>query len=127
VNITNCGSEMLGGISLVPSFPKVRIYFQSQNMLYLFSTNFTGFFQGIYFPSGQVSQRVLAAAWCLIAFVFVNVYSSTLTSYLSVTYQRPTINSLRDLAFTPSYRVTVLTGSIQDIDLQVRRYIFCFS
>jgi hypothetical protein len=39
---------------------------------------------------------------------------------MSVTYQRPTINSVRDLAFTPSYKATVIAGSIQDIDLQVK-------
>ncbi|XP_046459653.1 uncharacterized protein LOC124206066 [Daphnia pulex] len=40
---------------------------------------------------------------------------------MSVTYQRPTINSVRDLAFTPSYKATVIAGSIQDIDLQRSR------
>ncbi|XP_046650818.1 glutamate receptor ionotropic, delta-2-like [Daphnia pulicaria] len=85
---------------------------------YLFGTIVS---QGLRFPSSYVSQRLLAAAWCLIAFVFVNVYCSTLTSYMSVTYQRPTINSVRDLAFTPSYKATVIAGSIQDIDLQRSR------
>nr|CAH0098786.1 unnamed protein product [Daphnia galeata] len=81
---------------------------------YLFSTLVS---QGNYFPSRQLSQRILAATWCLIAFVFVNIYNSTLTSYMSVTYQRPTINSFDDLATNPSYKSTILTGSIQEIDI----------
>lgn len=127
-----CKPERLHGICLVPSFPKVRIYFSTVYRHYSLATNIQWFilhqydqywvFQiiGLRFPSSYVSQRLLAAAWCLIAFVFVNVYCSTLTSYMSVTYQRPTINSVRDLAFTPSYKATVIAGSIQDIDLQVK-------
>jgi hypothetical protein len=36
---------------------------------------------------------------------------------MSVTYQRPEINSFRDLATATNYKATVLIGSIQDIDL----------
>lgn len=80
--------------------------------------------QGNYFPSRQSSQRLLIATWCFVAFVFVNIYSSTLTSYISVTYQRPTINSFDDLAETPSYKATILTGSIQEIDILVNQTDF---
>lgn len=83
-------------------------------------------FKGNYFPSRQLSQRVLAATWCLIAFVFVNIYNSTLTSYMSVTYQRPTINSFDDLATNPSYKSTILTGSIQEIDILVNSIYILF-
>ena len=81
-------------------------------------------FKGNDFPSRQLSQRILAATWCLIAFVFVNIYNSTLTSYMSVTYQRPTINSFDDLATNPSYKATILTGSIQEIDILVNIFYF---
>ncbi|XP_046463702.1 uncharacterized protein LOC124209652 [Daphnia pulex] len=75
--------------------------------------------QGIYFPCRQSSQKLLAATWCLVAFVFVNIYNSTLTSYTSVVYQRPEINSFRDLALATKYKATVLIGSIQDTDLRM--------
>ena len=77
--------------------------------------------QGDYCRFRHSSQKILVATWCLIAFVFVNVYNSTLTSYMSVIYQRPVINSMSDLAANPSYKMTVLTGSINEIDLEVNR------
>jgi hypothetical protein len=42
-----------------------------------------------------------------------------LTSYMSVRYQKPVVNSFHDLAAIPSYQATILTGSIQDMDLLV--------
>ncbi|XP_057372903.1 glutamate receptor ionotropic, delta-1-like isoform X1 [Daphnia carinata] len=74
--------------------------------------------QGCHFPQCRLSQRLLLATWCFVAFVFVNIYNSTLTSYLSVTFQRPEINSLNDLGKNPVYKATILAGSIQEIDLQ---------
>ncbi|KAI9560828.1 hypothetical protein GHT06_011780 [Daphnia sinensis] len=74
--------------------------------------------QGSYFPQRQLPQRLLLATWCFVAFVFVNIYNSTLTSYLSVTFQRPEVNSLNDLARIPAYKATILAGSIQEIDFQ---------
>ncbi|KAI9556283.1 hypothetical protein GHT06_018857 [Daphnia sinensis] len=73
--------------------------------------------QGSYLPSSPSPQKLLAATWCIVAFVFVNIYNSTLTSYMSVSYQRPLINSFSDLAASSTFKATVLTGSIQDIDL----------
>lgn len=77
------------------------------------------FIKGIHFPSRQSWQTLLAAAWCLAGFVFVNIYNSNLISYMSVTYQKPEINSYHDLALATDYKATVLMGSIQDIDLLV--------
>jgi hypothetical protein len=81
--------------------------------------------QGDYCRFRQSSQKLLAATWCLIAFVFVNVYNSTLTSYMSVTYQRPIINSMSDLAANPSYNMACVAGAIQYIDLTVYNINFC--
>lgn len=77
------------------------------------------FYQGSHFPSHQPSQKLLAATWCFVSFVFVNIYNTTLTSYMSVTYQKPEINSFYDLAAATPYKATILTGSIQEIDLMV--------
>jgi hypothetical protein len=115
--------EMLLGIYLEPWFPKVCLcVFTFFDMLHAIYSLF-GFSksQGNYISFRQSTQKILAASWCLVAFVFVNIYSSTLTSYMSVTYQRPTINSFYDLAFNPSYKATVRIGSIQEIDLLVSR------
>ncbi|EFX63582.1 hypothetical protein DAPPUDRAFT_268210 [Daphnia pulex] len=76
--------------------------------------------EGSNFPTNQFKQqKLLAAVWCFVAFVFVNIYNSTLTSYMSVRYQKPVVNSFHDLAAIPSYQATILTGSIQDMDLLV--------
>lgn len=53
---------------------------------YLYSVMVSqGEFQGSHFPSRQPSQKLLAATWCFVSFVFVNIYNTTLTSYMSVT------------------------------------------
>jgi hypothetical protein len=48
-----------------------------------------------------------------------------LTSYMSVTYQRPIINSMSDLAANPSYNMACVAGAIQYIDLTVYNINFC--
>lgn len=40
---------------------------------------------------------------------------------MSVTYQKPDINSFKDLATSTTYKANVLIGSIQEIDIQVGR------
>ena len=128
MNRTQYGPELLPGIYSVHSCLKVvHFIFGKSNRTCsrLIFYNFLNF-KGNYFPSRKLSQRILAATWCLIAFVFVNIYNSTLTSYMSVTYQRPTINSFDDLATNPSYKSTILTGSIQEIDILVNIYILFF-
>ncbi|KAK4023796.1 hypothetical protein OUZ56_009195 [Daphnia magna] len=82
-------------------------------MLYVLSTITS---QGGYFRSRQSSLYVLAATWCFAAFVFVNIYNSTLVSYMSVIYQKPEINSFGDLAAS-SYKTTVSIGSISHLEV----------
>jgi hypothetical protein len=74
---------------------------------------------GKQFPVSPITTKLLAATWFFVAFVFVNIYNSTLTSYLSVTYQKPDINSFRELATAISYKATVIFVSIQWIYLSV--------
>ncbi|XP_057372280.1 uncharacterized protein LOC130693174 [Daphnia carinata] len=81
---------------------------------YLFGTFFS---QGNRILASQRFQQILAATWCLAAFVFVNTYNCTLTSYMSVTYQKPEINSFKELATSTTHQANVLIGSIQEIDL----------
>ena len=38
---------------------------------------------------------------------------------MSITYQRPDINSFKDLAHNPNYEATILKGSISEIDILV--------
>ena len=45
---------------------------------------------------------------------------------MSITYQRPEINSFKDLANNPNYQATIQKGSIGEIDILVCYHI-CFT
>ena len=63
--------------------------------------------------------------WCFAAFVIVNSYTTTLTSFLSVQTRQPKINSFKDLAKFEHYKVMIGRGTISHIDLLVRnQYIY---
>jgi len=51
--------------------------------------------------SRRYAVGIMAFTWCLATFFIVNIYSSCLTSYLSLTFQRPDINSFEA---GPDYR-----------------------
>ena len=64
---------------------------------------------GGYYWHSYRSIGVMASTWCLvIAFFLVNIYSSCLTSYTSLTFQRPNVSSFSDLATKPNYQVMAL-------------------
>lgn len=67
-----------------------------------------------YYRGGHRSIGILVLTWVLVSFVFVNIYSSCLTSYMSLTSKRPDINSFKDLANDPNYQLTVLKGAIPE-------------
>ena len=46
----------------------------------------------------DASFRILVGAWLLVAMVLVNSYSSTVISHLTVTRNKPAINTFEDLA-----------------------------
>lgn len=58
---------------------------------------------------------VLALTWAIFAFVIVNIYSSCLASYTSLTYKRSEIGTFEDLSNHPEYSLTTLKGSIIEI------------
>jgi hypothetical protein len=74
---------------------------------------------GAYYPSRNFHLGILAAAWCLTAFIFVNVYCGTLTSYLAASYNRPDINSMHDLAHSSKYQMVVLKGILPENEMLV--------
>ncbi len=65
------------------------------------------------------SIKVMMFIWCLTTFVVVNVYSSCLTSYLSLIFERPDINSFSDLASNENYQLTTVETTLADIILLV--------
>lgn len=45
----------------------------------------------------ETAIRLMFTGWCVIAAVFVNSYSSCLTSYLLTNHYTPMINSIEDI------------------------------
>ncbi|KAI9559869.1 hypothetical protein GHT06_013876 [Daphnia sinensis] len=62
--------------------------------------------------SGRLAMRLAAGSWCLIAFVLVYAYNSTLVSYISLSKYESVVNTWEDLASSTNLRVTVPRGSI---------------
>jgi len=56
------------------------------------------------------SLGVITAAWCIVTFVFVNVYSSCMSSYMSLQFQRPDVATFDDLASNQNYQPTTIKG-----------------
>jgi len=51
--------------------------------------------------SSRTAVRLMLAACCLITTVFVNAYSSCITSYLLTPHYTPMINSIEDIFSIP--------------------------
>ena len=88
---------------------------------YLSYVNYT-LSKGGYFRNGHKSVGMIAVVWCFATFVFVNIYSTCLTSYMSLTFQRPAINSFGDLAMAKDYDLTVVKGSNAEVIFLVKRF-----
>lgn len=56
------------------------------------------------------SIRLVAAAWCLAAFILVNGYCSTLITYVISHYNPPLIESVHDLARDSTINLIVDKG-----------------
>ncbi|XP_046651122.1 glutamate receptor 1-like [Daphnia pulicaria] len=56
----------------------------------------------------SLSTRLVVAAWCLIAVVFVNSYTSSLVSYLMAPKFLPVITTVKSLAESRDVQITVL-------------------
>ncbi len=82
---------------------------------------------GGYYRNGCRSTGVVAVMWCLATFVFVNIYCSCLTSYMSIITQRPDINSYHDLATNPNYQPSIVNGSIAEAVFLVIVWIFVYT
>jgi hypothetical protein len=66
-----------------------------------------------YYPANEVitfslSTRLVVAAWCLVAVVFVNSYTSSLVSYLMAPKFLPVITTVKSLAESRDVQITVL-------------------
>jgi len=90
------------------------------------------YFMSITFSEGVFKRRgllwtgiVMPTTWCLVSFVIVNSYTSTLTSFLSLQTRKPEINSFKDLAKSNQYKILIGPGTISHIDMLVRRKYSC--
>ena len=71
-----------------------------------------------------LATRLIVAAWCLVAVVFVNSYTSILTSYLMAPKFVPAITTVKSLAESRDVMVTVLKHtSVESILFVIRNSI----
>lgn len=54
-----------------------------------------------------IFRRIPIMVWSLIAVVIANAYSGTLTSFLTVPKLKPTISSIKELATSEDYKLTM--------------------
>jgi hypothetical protein len=54
-----------------------------------------------------IFRRIPIMVWSLIAVVIANAYSGTLTSFLTVPKLKPTISSIKELATSQDYKLTM--------------------
>ena len=80
-------------------------------MIYSFTKRNLTLLKGGYIRNCHQSIKMIAVVWCFATFVFVNIYSSCLTSYMSLIFQRPDINSFHDLAMAKDYDLSVVKGT----------------
>ncbi|XP_057376733.2 glutamate receptor ionotropic, delta-1-like isoform X2 [Daphnia carinata] len=57
--------------------------------------------------SNRLSFRVVAGAWAMVAFIFVQAYTSTLFTYVVAPVNQPLINSIYDIAASPDISLLV--------------------
>jgi len=94
---------------------KYRLNTLSDVILYFLSAFFN---QGVFHSRAYQSMGFISPiTWCFAAFVIVNSYTTTLTSFLSVQTRQPKINSFKDLAKFERYKVMIGRGTISHIDL----------
>ncbi|XP_046448145.1 glutamate receptor ionotropic, delta-1-like isoform X1 [Daphnia pulex] len=86
-----------------------------QYYLYTFGTLLS---QGGPCTSKRLSIRLVAAAWCLAAFIFVQAYNSTLFTYVVTPVHQPLINSIYDIFENSDINLLVRTDTI---DLLLKR------
>lgn len=65
------------------------------------------------------SVGLIVVTWCFTTFVFVNIFNSCLTSYMSLTFQRPDIGSFQDLANDSRYQAATMRGTYPEITFLV--------
>ena len=80
------------------------------------------------------SMGVLAFIWSLVAIVVVNVYNSSIISYLSANYKKPEVSTFKELAENNNYNMLSIKGTIAEFDLVVNKnmqivllYMYCGS
>ena len=79
---------------------------------------------GGHFTVNRLPIRLIAGAWSLAAFVFVQAYTSTLITYIVAPTNYPLISSFNELADRPDIHLILKKyGTVEQI-LTVRCYIF---
>ena len=78
-------------------------------------------FAGGNYQSDLRSEGLITFTWCVVSFIFINIYSSFLTSYMSLTSKGPDISSFKDLATDSNYQLTNLKGTFTERLFMVKK------
>jgi Ligand-gated ion channel len=73
---------------------------------------------GVCYPK-KSTIRLVAGAWCLVAFVLVNSYSSTLISFVSASNTKPFIKSINDIPEKPGAHLVIERGKSAEVIFSV--------
>jgi hypothetical protein len=65
---------------------------------------------------------LIAAAWCLAAFVVVNVYNTTLISFISSPNLQPVIDTIYDIQKKPELQIVLDKAQYSDLFFSVRAH-----
>ena len=72
--------------------------------------------------SKKFKLRLLAGVWCLATLIFINYYSSVLTSFITAPNLIPLVGSLEDLATKKDVKLVVPKGVAVDHMISVRLF-----
>ena len=100
-------------------FLKVSVLLFLVSIAHLENVELVSIVIGQHLPSKRLMVRLVAGAWCVGCFFLVQIYSSTLTSYLMASNEKPIADSIIDLADNPKVSVFVEKGLALEVVFKV--------
>lgn len=112
-----CISSALSPITVKKNFCEIRNH--------LYTINCTIYSEAVNRNNGNRNDPrsigIVAVIWLLTTFVFVNIYSSCLASYMSLRFQRPDISTFEDLANDHVYKPSTIKGTSIEVIFLVNK------
>jgi hypothetical protein len=88
--------------------------------IFLLMNDYLCWLAGGYKASKKTAIRLVIGAWCLLTLVLLNVYNSTLISYITTTQNAQVLaNSIEEVAADPNINLVITKNLGVDIVLSV--------